>query len=250
MIFYFTGSGNSKHIAEKIASSTGDRVINIVNCMQNGQFSFELKKEEALGFVVPVYFMGIPIIVLDFLKKLKVSSEQDFYSYLVLNCGGTTADAEGIFKRVFPVKAVFGVLSVDNYVPIYKIENEAAINECLDKAEKEVEDIVRHIKARDTGSFDTHRKRLPRLYSFIGCRVFIMGRKTGKFTVNENCVSCGLCAKVCPRRIIKLENDKPVWTAPQCELCFGCLHRCPTAAINYGKRTTENGRYLNPRTQL
>ncbi len=250
MIFYFTGSGNSKHIAEKIASATGDRVINIADCMRSSQFSYELTAEEMLGFVVPVYFMGIPIIVLDFLSKLKVSSTQDYYSYLVLNCGGTTANAEGIFKRAYQMKAVFGVLSVDNYVPIYKIGSEAAINECLDKTEKEVEDIVRHIKVRDVGSFNTHKKRLPRLYSFIGCRVFIKGRKTDKFEVSENCINCGLCAKVCPRGIIKLENSKPVWTAPQCELCFGCLHRCPVAAINYGKKTAENGRYLNPRTHL
>lgn len=250
MIFYFTGSGNSKHIAEKIAIATNDRIISIADCMKSGQFSFELASGEKLGFVVPVYFMGIPIIVLDFLKQLKVSSQESFYSYLVLNCGGTTADAEGIFNRAYPVKAVFGVLTVDNYVPIFKIENEASVNECLDKAENEIKDITIHIKASDVGSFNTYKKRLPRLVSFIGSKIFIKSRKTDKFTVSVDCTGCGLCEKICPRGVIKLEKGKPAWTAPQCEICFGCLHRCPTASINYGKKTSKNGRYLNPRTHL
>lgn len=250
MIFYFTGSGNSKYIAEKIAAASDDRIINIADCMKSEQFSFNLTDDETLGFVVPVYFMGIPMIVLDFLKQLKISLKHDTYSYLVLNCGGTTADAEGVFNRAYPVKAVFSIVTPDNYVPLYKIGSESDITECLDKAETEIEVVVRHINVRDVGSFDAIKKRLPRLVSFVGQKVFIHGRKTAKFTVNENCTGCGLCAKVCPRGTIKLENSKPTWTAKRCEICYGCLHRCPAAAINYGKKTAKNGRYVNPRTRL
>ena len=250
MIFYFTGSGNGKFIAETIASKTNDRIINITDCIQHEQFVFTLGPGEALGFVAPVYFMGIPLIVLEFLKKLKISSEPDAYSYLVLHCGGTTADAEGEFSRTYPVKAIFGVVAVDNYVPIYKIENRESIDACLNKMEQELETVLRHIQAKDAGSFNTLRKRLPRLYTFVGTLIFKNGRKTGKFTVNQNCTGCGLCQKICPRKAIALQDKKPRWVKPQCELCFGCLHRCPVEAINYGGQTAAHGRYVNPRTRL
>jgi Fe-S-cluster-containing hydrogenase component 2 len=90
----------------------------------------------------------------------------------------------------------------------------------------------------------------PRLYTFITYPVYKHGRKTGKFTVNDNCVGCGLCEKICPLKAIRIENEKPVWQSPQCELCLGCLHRCPKQAINFGGQTAKNGRYVNPQTKL
>lgn len=63
MIFYFTATGNSKFIAEKIAFEIGERLINITYCIQEGRYTFELEENETIGFVVPVYFWGLPIIV-------------------------------------------------------------------------------------------------------------------------------------------------------------------------------------------
>jgi len=68
MIFYFTATGNSKYIAEKIAAETSDRLIDIAECVQAGNFAFDLADGEAVGLVVPVYWFGIPMIVTEFLQ--------------------------------------------------------------------------------------------------------------------------------------------------------------------------------------
>ncbi len=250
MIFYFTATGNSKFVAERIASKTGDYIIDIANCILDGSFIFKLAPNEAIGIVIPVYFRGIPMIASEFLQKLSISKISSTYSYVVLNSGGTKANAEKFIPSSFQSNAVFDVATVSNYVPTIKIISKESIGERLDKAESEIDRIVEHIKNRHNGVFKNHtNSRFPQLSSSFIYPIYKYGRKTSKFTVNERCVACGTCVRVCPRKVIKLENSKPVWTISQCETCLGCLHRCPTSAINYGK-SARNGQYLNPRIRL
>ena len=250
MIFYFTGTGNSKFVAEKIAQKTGDRVINITDCIQSGNFSFELAAGESFGVVVPVYFYGIPIIADEFLQKLKISAGQDFYSYAVLNCGGATGNAQKFLKKRHSFNAVYGIFTTGNYVPLHKTESDQVLKKQLDEAEENIAAMAERIVKKEVGTFNPVRGSLPRFLTAVGYPMYKHGRKTKKFSVNSDCSGCGLCKNVCPRHIVEMENGKPAWTAPQCELCLACLHRCPTAAINYGKKSKMNGRYTNPRTNI
>lgn len=50
---------------------------------------------------------------------------------------------------------------------------------------------------------------------------------------------------------IAAENNHPVWKLEECEMCLGCLHRCPKFAISYGNaKTSRHGQYRNPYTQI
>jgi len=247
MIFYFTATGNSKFIAERISAETGDRLINIAECVQNGNFNFDVAGDEAVGVVTPVYFIGIPMIVAEFLRKLEIPRKPGVYFYVILNCGGTTGGAEKTIPSSFRVDAVFDVATVSNYTPLHQMDSEECVRERLDSAEREIGGIVKHIKARDAGVFITHAGRFPHLLTFFGYPLYKYGRRTAKFAVNGNCTGCGLCERVCPRKAIKLENGKPAWVVPRCEICLGCLHRCPVSAISYGKKSIGRGRFLNPR---
>jgi NAD-dependent dihydropyrimidine dehydrogenase PreA subunit/flavodoxin len=248
MIFYFTATGNSRYIAERIAASTGDRIRDMSDCVQNDGYLFELGADETLGFVVPVYYYGVPMIVSEFLEKIKIQAGQDFYSYAVLNCGGTTGDAGRFVRDAFKVDAMFGIKVVDNYVPMLKTIGEAEIVERLDKAEQEIHRIVSRINSREAGVFNTAAGVFPRLLTSLAYPLYKNGRKTGKFKASEKCTGCGLCEKVCPRKVIDCTEKKPVWTKRQCEICLACLHRCPALAIEYGK-SAGKGRYLNPRVE-
>lgn len=47
-----------------------------------------------------------------------------------------------------------------------------------------------------------------------------------------------------------MRGGKPVWIKNKCEICLGCLHRCPKFAIQYGKNTEKHGQYTNPNVKL
>lgn len=249
MVFYFSGTGNSKFIADRVAGAINEQAINITDCVQNSQFTFNLADGESLGIVVPVYYYGIPIIASEFLSNLKIQSGHDYYSYAIINCGGSTGDTARYVSRHIKLDAVYGIMTPGNYVPMFKMESDNIINEQLNAAEHDADKIAKLIKNRATGSYNKFTGRLPRLMSFFAYPMYEHGRKTKKFKVNDNCTGCGLCEKVCPRKIIDCaEHQKPVWTQRQCEICLACLHRCPVAAIDYGK-SAGRGRYLNPRVE-
>lgn len=54
---------------------------------------------------------------------------------------------------------------------------------------------------------------------------------------NNNCVSCGLCAKICPNQAIEMKGflgkKRPFWTY-HCENCMRCMGYCRKKAVEAG----------------
>lgn len=68
-----------------------------------------------------------------------------------------------------------------------------------------------------------------------------------KFWVKPSCLSCGLCAGVCPLKNISYDNNKrPLW-GDNCTHCMACINRCPAQAIEYGHKSKNQRRYLCPK---
>ena len=78
MIFYFSGTGNTKWAASKLASATHEDLISIAPYMRADDSShtlaepFILKKNERLGFVFPVHGWRVPKLVREFIGRMKV----------------------------------------------------------------------------------------------------------------------------------------------------------------------------------
>ena len=81
MIFYFSGTGNTKWAASKLAAATREDLISIAPYMRTDDSShnlaepFILKENERLGFVFPVHGWRVPKLVREFISKMKILRE-------------------------------------------------------------------------------------------------------------------------------------------------------------------------------
>lgn len=249
MIFYFSACGNSKYVATRVASATDDEILSIDSCLNNHNLSFDLASIGRIGIVVPVYFLGLPNIVNEFLEKVNFKNSDNSYFYTIITYGTTTGAASQFVKKAFEKKSIkinaaFCVKYPDTFVPLFNVSNKTAINKKVSKAEPKVNKIIEKILNKDTGNFIINKipyKSAVKQYQ----KQYKKNNNTNNFKVDDSCISCGLCEKQCPVAAIKLRDGKPVWIKSECVLCLGCLHRCPVAAIEFGKNSKKHGQYLN-----
>ena len=128
----------------------------------------------------------------------------------------------------------------DNTVFYYKVTNKTETERRLLQAEEKLNEISNSIAEnckKDIGS-GTVSKAMRSIYHIMN------GTKC--FYVNEQCVSCGMCERICPDEAIEIRDKKPVWVKSHCTKCSACINRCPKQAIQYGKGTEKRERYTNP----
>lgn len=252
MIFYFTGTGNSLHAAEKIGGAVEEMPVSIATALDKGYLEYELRDGEPLGFVYPIYAWGPPEIVLTFIHKMKLRGGKP-YVFSLDTCGAEDGHTAEILRKALRAKglmldAAFSVAMPGNYIIGEDVAPEEKNREILKKAEERLDAISEVIAARKSGVFELLPGEKPGLKSyFINPMFNWFGRDTKAFYATDACTKCGLCEKICPIHTITV-REKPVW-GKKCTQCLACINRCPAKAIQRGKVTESRGRYVYPGTK-
>jgi ferredoxin/flavodoxin len=246
MIFYFSATGNSKYVAESIAKSTNDNIISIVSCIKEQNFNFKISGKENIGFITPVYFWGLPVIVLEFIERLVIEIHGEHYVYSIITCGTTTGFASNQLAKIFKninlkVNARFSVKMVDTWTPIFDLSNISKNNLICKVAELQINEIIIKINGNITGNYD--KRRLP-IIAPIFYNQYKKARQTKHFWLMDNCIGCGACVQQCPIGAIEIKEKKVFWIKNECVMCLGCLHKCPKFAIQYGNKTQKHGQFV------
>lgn len=64
----------------------------------------------------------------------------------------------------------------------------------------------------------------------------------GDLTCNKDeCVYCGLCAKVCPADALKVDRKEKIWEVDKeaCAKCGACVDKCPKKCLSMGEASDE-----------
>lgn len=248
MIFYFSATGNSKHVAERIGSEFGGQIINISDAMRNNEYEYQVEDEERVFFIFPVYFYGLPNLVHDFLEAVNFSGGVPLVCGIA-TCGSSAGGSDRMFKKALKGKEVllkgfYQIKMVDNYVLMFKIPLKEDQTMILRRADKELNNCIDSIRFNYRKSYRSSMALGLVSKAAYGC---YKGKcYTRKFFADDACIGCGLCQTICPVRAIEMEEGRPVWVQDQCVHCLACINRCPVAAIQYGKKTESRGRYVNP----
>lgn len=247
MIFYFSATGNTKHVVSKIKHEN-ETVVSIEEAVKSEQFSY-IVTEERVGIVSPTYDFVLPSIVSEFLNKLTIKFEEKPYTFYVGTYGTTTGAASSVANQMMkekglPFDATFDIKMPDTWTPMFDLSNDAKVAAINDKADKEIDVLISQLNQRLTGKHMGFT--VPLLIGKIGQRMYEKTRNTSHLSVTDQCIGCSLCAKKCPVQAIEIKEKKPVWVKDQCVMCLGCLHRCPAFAIEYGPKTKKHGQYIHP----
>lgn len=252
LIFTFSATGNSRHMAHRVAETLQAQVYEIDKCLQQGDLNFHLTGENAsIGFVFPVYFWGLPTIVRKFIEQVKFIGEKPVYVYDIVTFGTSLGEVHQQLRQLLRKKGImlkgnFGVRMVDVWTPMFDVLNKERCLKRTIQAEKEIKRVITQIKERKKGH--RHWSTLPHFISMFETWLYPSARRTRHFhVINNRCTGCGLCERQCPVSAIELNKQHvPEWHKTECVACLRCLHHCPHFAIQYGKNTLKHGQYLHP----
>jgi ferredoxin len=248
IIYYFTGTGNSLAAARTICRHLGDCELVSIASLDRDQGEI-IPPADRVGIVCPVYDLGLPSIVAEFVQRLDLSRAG--YCFTVLTMGGFGASAlhqldDLVFARSRRhLDAAFTVKMVGNFVPLYEPAKGKKREKLLADAEQRLAGIAEKIDMGlivkpDAGFVTGLLKRF--MYDGFIRQIHDADKN---FFADEKCTSCGTCADVCPVHNIDMVEGKPVWKH-HCELCCACIHLCPVEAIQFGQKTKTRGRYRHP----
>ena len=105
MIFYFTGTGNTRWAAQLLAEATGEELRFIPDELGKTE-SYRLKDGERLGFCFPTHGWQPPHIVREFIRRSTFIVQHSTYIYALTTCGDNMGYAMRIFEKELRLKGL------------------------------------------------------------------------------------------------------------------------------------------------
>ena len=243
-ILYFTATGNSLYVAKNFDAE----LLSIPKLIKENVYTIE---DDEIGIICPVHAYSVPRIVKEYIRKANIKAN---YVFSILTYGNQDSDSARYMKKLLLSKGITPnyintLLMVDSYVPLFNIKKELdhlkekKIDQNLNKIIKDINEKKNYIKKKNFG------------WTIFSCFMNYIGSGFVRFLprvffkVDDKCIRCGTCSRVCPTKNIVQKGSKKPSFGKKCESCFACLHNCPECAIHI-KFEKSVKRFRNPNINL
>lgn len=244
MIAYFSGTGNTRIVAQRVARLTQQMLYDLTQFDADEWVHHDFSEEEVVGLIFPVYGWGPPPLFLDLLNRMleawhnqEGGTAKPPYVFALCTCGDDIGKTMRVLEKhlaTYDIKlnARISVQMPETYIalPYFKLDNPLTVENKQTRALQKISLACARINNKECFS-DIVQGAVPWLKSYVLRPAFnkliISGRY---FKVRERCTGCGVCAKVCPFRNISISEGNPHW-ASRCCGCLSCYHHCPHNAI-------------------
>jgi ferredoxin len=257
---YFTGTGNSRRmlsLCQEIFACGGWQTQLLSMTSSAGLDS----KTMMLGIGFPVYSLGAPRIVRNYLQSLPVAAERR-RAFVLASTGGQ--DEEGwalqecrdlLSARGYDVFFSDSILIPDNWMPMAYVPTTEESSGILERAETQLAGIAGKILTGES----YHKPFVLPKFGPLGSRILHnlfhqlgIHRLWKLFKATPACTGCGICFRQCPLHAIRMTKEKPEWSSA-CEQCMRCMNTCPRHAIQQlewighgGRRNQYREPHFNP----
>jgi ferredoxin len=236
-IFYFSGTGNTKMIAELLTTEF-KRYGNVVDVIAIDELmktnkTAEVEKYDIFGFGYPVHAFNAPRIFFEFIELLRDGKKKK--TFIFKSCGdpfmqgGSTAQVrktlqkkgyDVVYERLFVMPANVLVRYRDQLI-------KQLYNTALQRVKRMVNEIFSETtKLQKNTFFSTLLTTAFSSMENFGARFF------GKnLYVSGSCNLCGICINNCPTHNITKQKER-IRFHSKCTFCMRCIYRCPVNAIS------------------
>ena len=246
MIIYFTGTGNSRYLAQLLGKKLNDEAVDAAKLIREDEHP-AFSSEVPYIFVGPAYAWRLPRVFEEWIRGCSFAGDKR--AYFVVNCGSSILGAGAYAEKLcndtgLAYMGIAEVVMPENYIAMFSAPDERQALEIIAKAAAQMDALAETV--RKEGAFVQKTPPLKHLGSALlnfGFYRFTISAK--KFYATDACVACGRCVEHCMLRNISLKDGKPVW-GETCTHCMACICKCPTAAIEYGRHSRGLRRYVCP----
>lgn len=248
LLAYFSGTGNTKKIAELYARELDRRGATVSICQitkDTPELDFDM-----IGIGYPVHAFNAPKKVLDFVKTLPApkKSGKRVPAFIFKTSGEPVRmnDISSVKLKKLLNKKGYHTFNEYGYCMPYNI-----IFRHTDEMAYRMWTTAQALVPIDVSEIIARTPHSPKKLFCGGLLAWIMriehpgAHIIGKtFKATDACTNCGACQSRCPTENIKVKDGK-IKFGGKCMLCMRCTFDCPNDAINAGilKAWKVNGKY-------
>ena len=245
LTIYFSGTGNSKHIAQRFSANMGAACHSIEEDLD---FAALLNAHDTVAVCYPIYGSRVPMVMRQFAqrhtaqfagKRLVIFATQVLFS----------GDGARVFTDLFPpghVDVIYAAHfrmpnNVNNLFFLREI-SEGRTRKMFAAAEKKLARVCADIQAgqvKKTG-FSGFAKFLGSLQGNAWPRMEEKAMRS--VIIHDDCNACGLCVQTCPMKNLN-DQDGKITHNNNCTVCYRCVNACPKRAITVFLRARPRWQY-------
>jgi formate hydrogenlyase subunit 6/NADH:ubiquinone oxidoreductase subunit I/flavodoxin len=249
IIFYYTGTGNTKYVCDYLEKTTKSKGFSArslpIYDLTEKEIRDYIDKEDIIFIAYPIYGSDMPENMKRFIDNLpQVESKKlgVVCTQLMFSGDGGSIEFKKLKSKGFIQLWSYQVcmpnnLSVKGSPLKQHADYQYNENKYLIKARKKIDKISEDViggrkRVYDNSVFHHFLGLLQRPYY----RRWYLKKEISKLKVNqERCIQCNLCVDSCPNNVLeKIDNQVKFVNLSRCTMCLRCLNFCPKTAIELG----------------